>query len=237
MEEKGGILTVNLAVVEGTLVRHELNMDIVADEYFLLTFSDTGKGMDSSTVERIFEPFFTTRAVGKGTGLGLSVIHGIITEMEGEILVSSREEKGSTFYVYLPVAKDYTGLPGNVEIRKKILFITGNKHESRILSIALEKSGYDLLYITDRRNLVDMMNIVQERPDLIIYMSESKQLLPEDMITVFHQLKVDTPCILITDNNLDLIEEKLLNSGIVKQHLVKPVSLKEIRNAILASLG
>ncbi len=62
-----------------------LNKDIVADEYALLSFSDTGKGMDSSVLERIFEPFFTTREVGKGTGLGLSVIHGIVTEMEGEI--------------------------------------------------------------------------------------------------------------------------------------------------------
>jgi hypothetical protein len=61
--------------------------------------------------------------------------------------------------------------------------------------------------------------------------------MPEDLIAVFHQLKVETPCILITDGSKGLIEEKLLNSGIIKQHLVKPVSLKEIRNAILGSLS
>jgi signal transduction histidine kinase len=237
MEENGGTISVSLSVVEGKHVQHELNKDIVADEYILITFADTGKGMESSIIERIFEPFFTTREVGKGTGLGLSVIHGIITEMDGEILVSSRKDKGSTFYVYLPVAKDYPDVRGTNEIRKKILFITGNKHESRILSIALEKSGYDLLFIADRRNLIKMMQPDQDRPDLIIYMSESIQIQPEDMIAVFHQLKVEIPCILITDNNQDLIEEKLLNSGIIKQHLRKPVSLKEIRNAILESLS
>lgn len=78
---------------------------------------------------------------------------------------------------------------------------------------------------------------MKERPELIIYMGESQLVRPEDMITLFHQLKIDTPCILITDSNPDIIEEKLLNSGIIKQHLVKPVSLKEIRNAILVSLG
>jgi signal transduction histidine kinase len=237
MEEKGGTLTVQMTIVEGKMVQHELNKDIVADEYALLSFSDTGKGMESSVLERIFEPFFTTREVGKGTGLGLSVIHGIITEMEGEVLVSSGKEQGSTFYVYLPVTKEYTGVAGENKIRKKILFITGNKHESKILSIALEKSGFDLLYTADRRNLLRMMNMISERPDLIIYMSESKKVLPEDVISVFLQLKIDTPCILITDSENDLIEENLLNSGIVKQHLVKPVSLKEIRNAIMVSLG
>jgi PAS domain S-box-containing protein len=237
MEENGGTLSIQMAVVEGELLQHEMNIDIVAEEYILLTFADTGKGMEPSILERIFEPFFTTREVGKGSGLGLSVIHGIITEMEGEILVSSRKEKGSTFHVYLPVAKKYQNLPVEVELKKKILFITGNKHESRILSIALENSGFDLLYITDLRNLIKMMNPVTERPDLIIYMSESKQIQPEDMLTVFCQLKMETPFILITDSIMDLIEEKLLNSGIVKQHLIKPVSLKEIRNAILESLS
>jgi len=82
-----------------------------------------------------------------------------------------------------------------------------------------------------------MMSLVQVRPDLIIYMSESIKIQPEDMITVFHQFKVETPCILITDTNRNMIEEKLLNSGIIKQQLFKPVSLKEIRNAILESLS
>jgi signal transduction histidine kinase len=237
MEENGGTLTVQMTIVEGKMVQHEMNKDIVADEYALLSFSDTGKGIDSSVLERIFEPFFTTREVGKGTGLGLSVIHGIVTEMEGEIRVSSRTEQGSTFYVYLPVTKEYISVPAENMVRKKILFITGNKHESKILSIALEKSGFDLRYIADRRNFLRMMNLISERPDLIIYMSESKQVQPEEIISVFYQLKIDTPCILITDSEQDLIEENLLNSGIVKQHLVKPVSLKELRNAIMLSLG
>ena len=123
MEENGGTLSVSLAVVEGKHVQHEFNKDIVADEYVLITFADTGKGMEPSILERIFEPFFTTREVGKGTGLGLSVIHGIISEMEGEILVSSRKDKGSVFYVYLPVGKEYTDVTGKDEIRKKIFLL------------------------------------------------------------------------------------------------------------------
>ena len=232
MEENGGTLSISLSIVEGKLVQHELKKDIVADEYAFLIFKDTGKGMEPSLLDRIFEPFFTTREVGKGTGLGLSVIHGIITELEGEILVSSNKERGSVFCVYLPVSKNYEDSYVTKDERKKILFITGNKHESRILSIALENSGYDLIYISDRRNLMKVMRLIEERPDLIIYMSDSKQIQPEDLIGIFHQLNIITPCILITDNNQDLIEEKLLNSGIIKQHLIKPLSLKEMSNAI-----
>ncbi|MCJ7449040.1 MAG: ATP-binding protein [Bacteroidales bacterium] len=104
MEEKGGVLNVNLALVEGKIVQKELNKAEVADEYILITFRDTGMGMDSSLLTRIFEPFFTTREVGKGSGFGLSVVYGIVSEMGGEILVSSRKQKGSLFCIYLPVA-------------------------------------------------------------------------------------------------------------------------------------
>jgi two-component system cell cycle sensor histidine kinase/response regulator CckA len=236
MEEKGGTLSVTLNVIEGKLVQHELNKDIVADEYVLLAFKDSGRGMDPSHLARIFEPFYTTREVGKGTGLGLSVIHGIITEMEGEILVSSKKEKGSVFYIYLPVTKLYSHLSGNHEKRKKILFIKGNIYESKILSLALENTGYELVFIHDRRNLIKVINTVSDRPDLIIYMSDSKQVQPDDLAGLFTRFKISTPCILISDENQQLLTERLLNSGIIKQHLTKPVSLKEIRNAIQISL-
>ena len=232
MEENGGTLSVNIAVVKREFVQHELNKDIVADEYVLLTFKDTGEGMDPSVLGRIFEPFFTTREVGKGTGLGLSVIHGIITEMEGELVVSSKKEKGSVFSVYLPVSTGYSINTIKKGIRKKILFITGNKYESRILSLALESAGYELIYISDGRNFIKVMTNIRERPDMVIYMSDSKQIKPEDLVGIFHTQKILTPCILIADPILELSDEKLLNSGIINQQLTKPVSLKEIRNAI-----
>ena len=232
MEEEGGTLSVNIEVVKREYVKHELNRAIVADEYVLLSFKDTGEGMEPSVIGRIFEPFFTTREVGKGTGLGLSVIHGIVTEMEGEILVSSKKSEGSEFLVYLPVSKRYSAIREKKNILKKILFITGNKYESRILSLALESAGYELIFISDRKNFVKVMNSISERPDLIIYMSDSKQINPEDLVRIFVSQKILTPCILITDQNQEISDKNLLNSGIIYQQLNKPVSLKEIRNAI-----
>jgi len=111
MEEKGGTLSVGMGIVEGKSVYRKLRKDIVADEYVLLTFRDTGKGIESSLLDRIFEPFFTTRGIEKGTGLGLSVVHGIVRELEGEILVSSKKGIGSVFKIYLPVSQKVENYP------------------------------------------------------------------------------------------------------------------------------
>ncbi len=232
MEEKGGRLTVSLNVEEGKRVQHELNKDIVADEYVLVTFQDTGKGMEPSLLERIFEPFFTTRDIGKGTGLGLSVVHGIITEMEGEILVSSTSNKGSEFYIYLPISKNYSGQQQINTVRKKILFLSANKHESRILSLALESSGYELIKMSNSESMIKFMTPPADRPDLVIFMTDSRQFHLDELEDIYNRLRIDIPCLLITDPDQELIDEKLLHSGIIKQHLNKPVSLKEIRDAI-----
>ncbi len=66
-----------------------------------VTFSDTGEGIPPEHIAHIFDPFFTTKS--QGTGLGLSVAHGIITEHNGSIDVTSDVGRGTSFCLILPL--------------------------------------------------------------------------------------------------------------------------------------
>jgi len=57
--------------------------------------------MNKDQLEHIFVPFYTTKA--EGTGLGLAIAYRVVKEHGGKISVKSENNKGTTFYIYLPI--------------------------------------------------------------------------------------------------------------------------------------
>jgi len=70
-----------------------------------VTVRDTGVGMSPELRNRVFEPFFTTKPVGAGTGLGLATVYSVARRCRGHIDLSSEEDRGSEFRLYLPRAE------------------------------------------------------------------------------------------------------------------------------------
>jgi len=101
---EGGRVTVRLDEVELGEDGTPAFADSRPGHYARLSVADTGTGMDEATRARLFEPFFTTKEQGKGTGLGLSIVYGIVKQSGGYITVTSEPGRGSTFYIYLPIA-------------------------------------------------------------------------------------------------------------------------------------
>lgn len=85
----------------------EIDITIVEeDSRFIISFKDTGCGMDEEVIDRIYDRFYRvdssrTRSI-EGTGLGLSIVKSIVEMHNGKIGVESRKGKGTTFTVILP---------------------------------------------------------------------------------------------------------------------------------------
>ena len=81
-----------------------------ASDLIRVEVSDTGVGIPQSEVDKIFENFAQVEgmAAGRpaGTGLGLAISKKLVSLMNGEIGVKSREGRGSTFWFEIPLAAE-----------------------------------------------------------------------------------------------------------------------------------
>jgi signal transduction histidine kinase len=85
----------SIIIYEETIIEQQTPRAVV------VRLSDNGPGIPDAIKSKILEPFFTTKE--EGTGLGLSIATRIVQEHGGRLDVSSREGKGSTFIIILPI--------------------------------------------------------------------------------------------------------------------------------------
>ncbi len=77
--------------------------------YCHIAFQDKGMGLEPGEFKKIFRKFHRVRRPGesiRGTGLGLYIVKSIVGEHDGKVGVTSEGPgKGSTFHIYLPLAR------------------------------------------------------------------------------------------------------------------------------------
>ncbi|MBF0516436.1 MAG: HAMP domain-containing histidine kinase [Nitrospirae bacterium] len=119
-------LNLLLNALDVTLKGGHLKVEVsMADEdnFVAVKVTDFGQGIPDHILHHIFDPFFTTKTKGKGTGLGLSVSQGIIAKHGGHITVSTKQKRGTTFTVKLPI----TTIPADLSRYSETQTLLDNK--------------------------------------------------------------------------------------------------------------
>jgi len=232
MQDSGGILSVSLKEIE--LSSNSLSIENFSPGGFLcLTIKDTGKGIAPDTLPKIFDPYFTTKGVDEGTGLGLSVVHGIVKNSKGEIIVKSAPDKGTSFEIYLPVYKEKKNsryqrpkepLPKGNE---RILLVDDENHVLNIEKQLLKRLGYHVTSMVNSKDAFSLFASQPEQFDIIITDLTMPGLTGVQLSRKIIELRPDIPIIMCTGfsdkNNHALLEQK----G-VKKILMKPIVMSDL---------
>lgn len=143
-------------------------------DYVLLSFTDTGCGMDKATQDRMFEPFFSTKGE-QGTGLGLSQVFGFVRSIGGTIKVYSEPGHGTRMAIYFPryhesVHKEQQSLEKN-----NVLDIKGTEtilmvdDEPALLGLGCEilaEQGFNVILAESAKKAMDILE--HETVDVLI---------------------------------------------------------------------
>jgi len=75
--------------------------------YILIKIHDTGYGINQKDQTKVFSKLFRGENIKDkdtdGTGVGLYIVKALVGKLKGKIWFSSIENKGTTFYITLPI--------------------------------------------------------------------------------------------------------------------------------------
>jgi two-component system cell cycle sensor histidine kinase/response regulator CckA len=238
MRESGGILEVSLNKVDMEEPTTTPYPDLHAGPYVRLSVSDTGHGIPPQLLKRIFDPYFTTKPVGEGTGLGLAVVHGIVKSHGGEITVSSKPGKGTTFHVYLPgtdgpkeVAASQRVEPYRLGRQECLLLIDDEQALVEVGKQMLEHLGYRVIVRTSSVEALELFRNQPEKFDLVITDMTMPNMTGDKLAREMMGIRPGMPIILCTGFSEHIAEEKVKKIGI-REFVMKPLVMSDLSKTI-----
>lgn len=232
MRETGGILEISLEDFEVTEENLRSVSGLQLGPHVRFTIQDTGTGMSPEVLERMFDPFFTTKPIGEGSGLGLAVVHGIVTNHGGALMVDSLIGEGTKIEVYLPTipspARGGAGDQGPIPHGKEtILFVDDEETIVQLGKELLSQLGYTVEVHTNSQEALDAFRHAPQRFDLVITDQVMPGLTGEVLSRELLRIRPELPIVLCTGFSHIMTAEKAKALGI-QAYLMKPLAIRDL---------
>lgn len=196
----GGKITISAKTEEAG---GQPQLPLESGRYVCLSVTDTGEGMDESTLAKAMDPFFTTKGVGKGTGLGLSMVHGFIEQLGGRFILKSQKEQGTIAELWLPVStRDARTTSAAQDVAPPVprLCVMVVDDDSLVLTstcLLLEDLGHRVISAVSAAHALKVLDSDQA-VDLVITDMAMPQMDGAQLAQEIRNLKPDLPIILAT---------------------------------------
>ncbi len=211
--------------------------------YVVFSIDDTGKGIDSKSLNKIFDPYVTTKEFGDGPGMGLSVIHGIVHQHKGHICVNSIVGQGASFELYFPAIKNVQAIESRskdipvVEATDKlrILVVDDEKPVADYLGEYLKLHGYQTTVFTNSEKALELVKNKPEQFDLLITDLTMPNLTGIELAKECSKFSKNMSVIVCSGNN-ELIKNPNYNVSSIKDVISKPFVGSQLLSTVASVL-
>jgi CheY-like chemotaxis protein len=244
MDNEGGIeIVTRMTDVQGAVCAS--CRQTVAGAFVELAVRDRGPGIPAHILERMFEPFYTSKEVGKGSGMGLAMVHGIVHDHHGHILVDSALDEGTAIRVMFPPG-DTESAPPRERNATEIVRNGNQALEGRVLvaedDVDVGESLLDLLtswgiQVTHAANGGEALALFEADPagfDLLLTDLTMPAMTGVALARAVTRLRPRMPVLLCTGFSDRFKDDEIQEAG-VRDVLRKPIDPAELR-ACLARL-
>ncbi|MCC6706100.1 MAG: response regulator [Gammaproteobacteria bacterium] len=212
-------------------------------DYVVLRIADDGPGIAPESQTEIFRPFFTTKEVGKGTGLGLAMVHGIVHDAHGHILLESAPGSGTRFQLLFPpfggpspqAAPVALPVVGNAGGGACIAVVDDEPALTRLWQELLEGNGYRVLSFNDSTSALAAFQAQPEAFDAMVLDMTMPQLSGDSLARQILTRRPELPVFICTGYS-DRLDTLMAQSLGVRGVFTKPVDFDEVLKHIGAAL-
>jgi CheY-like chemotaxis protein len=214
-----------------------------------LSVADDGHGMAPAVVDRIFEPFFSTKETGKGTGMGLAMVHGIVHEHGGHVVVESSPGRGSRFRVLWPASSpDVPETPMSLgataaSMRRSrpamtgsVLVVDDEAAVGEFMRELLETWGLQAIFVPQAQAALELLSGPGASFDAVITDQAMPRMTGIQLARALRASHSDVPVILYTGYGEGLAQADLQAAG-VRAVLRKPVDPVDLETALARLLA
>ncbi len=236
-----GVLTVGVSTVKYKNESCVSCQARVKGKFVELLVRDTGHGIQESFIEKIFEPFFTTKEVGKGTGMGLSVVHGIVHEHRGHILLNTEIGNGTEFKILFRSVQETVARQSrkDAELEKShdrgkggwVLIVDDEYAICNLLKDIFSNWGYQVMVFTESPKALERFKDTPDVFKLVVTDQTMPKITGMELSREFHKLRPELPIILITGYS-ELVNEEALNKLNIKGFLAKPLDFHKLSKLV-----
>lgn len=220
----------------------------LSGDFIEVSINDTGAGVEAGIINHLFDPFFTTKEMGseKGTGMGLAMVHGILHDHNGHIIVESIPGKGSNFRLLFPlisetdvnlIAKATT--TENVDLLQtassnenyNILLVDDEKSIVMLMKEVLENKDFQVTTFTDSELALTHFKENYNKYDLVITDQTMPRFTGVELSKAIFKIKPELPIILCSGYSDSVNNEKSKSIGI-KAFMTKPINMQDLFSTI-----
>lgn len=227
-----------------------------AEDYIQVSVSDNGTGISKQDLPHIFERFFQTkdskRAASGGTGIGLALSKELAETMNGQLIVQSEVDMGSTFSLTLPCLKDtqsvdeltppvptHNPVPktGKVAKNDAYVLVVEDHPDMRNFIVSSLSDDFETMEAGNGIEALAIIEASEQKPELII----TDMMMPEmDGMELLSTLRskqsyLSIPVIMLTARTADEDKLEAFRVG-VDDYLIKPFSIDELKARIINQL-
>jgi CheY-like chemotaxis protein len=192
--------------------------------------------MSKEILAHIFEPFYTNKDVGKGTGMGLAMVHGIMDNVKGHIIVETEEDKGTLFRLLFKSSEKMeaggliTALADDISVRDArgcILLVDDDVAVLDYMTSLLTTNGYEVIKCGDGEAALTLFQEPPNEFDLVITDQTMPKLTGVELSKQLIKIRPDISIILTTGYS-EIIDKAQAEAIGIRSYLEKPAMPDQI---------